>query len=163
MKALKIIQYGEIINSLDFQDVEMPELLANDILIEIFAAATNPIDHLIIAGFLKNINPLQFPAPIGFDVSGIVVKKGNNVMDFEIGDKVFSRVPGNRPGSFAEFIAVDSAVVAHMPNNVTYEKAAGIPLVGLTTLQSLEKVSIKEGDRVLIHAGSGGVGTFAIQ
>jgi NADPH:quinone reductase-like Zn-dependent oxidoreductase len=163
MKALKITQYGSIKDSLDFQEVEIPEVLENDVLIEVVASATNPIDNLIIEGFLKDISQLQFPAPIGFDVSGIVAKKGNKVTDFEIGDKVFSRVPTKHPGSFAEFIAVDSSAVAHMPNNVTYEEAASIPLVGLTSLQSLERVSIKEGDRVLIHAGSGGVGSFAIQ
>jgi len=163
MKALKIISYGKIEDSLEFQDEAIPEVGVSDVLIDIHAVSTNPIDYKIIEGNFKQVIPLSFPAPIGFDVSGKIIKKGDNVTHLNIGDEVFSRVPSERFGTFAEQIAVKADVVVKKPNNISFEEAAGIPLVGLTGLQSLNQGKIKEGDRVLIHAGSGGVGSFSIQ
>jgi NADPH:quinone reductase-like Zn-dependent oxidoreductase len=96
-------------------------------------------------------------------VAGVVVEKGKNVTHLEIGDEIFSRVPSNAPGTFAEYIAIDSEVVIKKPANIDFAAAASIPLVGLTTVQCFDKARLKAGDKVLIHAGSGGVGTFAIQ
>lgn len=163
MKALKITQYGEVSKSLTFQECPIPEIQDNEVLIEVYAAATNPIDYLLIMGFFKDSFPLQFPSGIGYDLSGVVTKKGSAVTDLEVGDKVFSRLPTVSPGSFAEYIAADSGVVAKMPGNLSFEEAGGMALVGLTAFQSFEQIQLKEGDRILIHAGSGGVGSFAIQ
>jgi NADPH:quinone reductase-like Zn-dependent oxidoreductase len=103
------------------------------------------------------------PSTSAYDVSGIVVEKGIEVSNFEIGDLVYSRVPQEQMGTLAELVAVTSHAVSKKPGNISFEEAAGLPLVGLTALQSLEYAGIKENDKVLIHAGSGGVGSFAIQ
>lgn len=163
MKALQIKGYGDVESNLAFNEVDKPLVKDHQIRIEIYAASVNPIDYKIIEGALKRINKLSFPAPIGFDVAGIVVEKGANVMDFNIGDEVYSRVPSVAPGTFAEFISVDSDAVCLKPSNLNFEQAASLPLVGLTTIQSFDTANLKSGDKVLIHAGSGGIGTFAIQ
>jgi len=163
MKALQIIKYGKISDSIDFNEVSKPTVQANDVLIEVKAAAINPIDKSIIQGNLQSLLPIQLPHTSAYDVSGVVVEKGNEVNNFEIGDLVYSRVPQEQMGTLAEFVAVTNAAVSKKPNNISFEEAAGIPLAGLTALQSLEAVNIKPGNKVLIHAGSGGVGSFAIQ
>ncbi len=163
MKALQIIKYGEIKDSLSFNEVEKPIVQANDVLLEVKAAAINPIDKLIIHGNLQGMLPIPFPSTIAYDVSGIVVDKGDEVSDFEIGDLVYSRVPQEQMGTLAEFVTVASTAVSKKPGNISFEEAASIPLAGLTALQSLEYAGIKENDKILIHAGSGGVGSLAIQ
>jgi NADPH:quinone reductase-like Zn-dependent oxidoreductase len=163
MKALQIVKYGNIEDSLVFNEVPKPIALVNDVLIEIQAAAINPIDKSIILGNLKGLLPIPLPSTSAYDVSGIVVEKGNEVSNFEIGDLVYSRVPQEQMGTLTEYIAVNSNAVSKKPSNISFEKAAGLPLAGLTALQSLEYAGIKENDKVLIHAGSGGVGSFAVQ
>jgi NADPH:quinone reductase-like Zn-dependent oxidoreductase len=127
------------------------------------AASLNPIDYKMVEGKLKEMIFLNLPATIGFDVSGVVVDKGKNVHNFEIGDEVYSRVPQEQMGTIAEFVSINSSVVAKKPKNSSFEEAAGLPLIGLTAIQALENVGLKKKDRILIHAGSGGVGSFAIQ
>ena len=163
MKALQLIKYGEIKDSLAFNDVNKPTIQPTDVLIEVKAAAINPIDKSIILGNLQSMLPIPFPSTMAYDVSGIVVEKGDNVGDFEIGDLVYSRVPQEQMGTIAEYVAVTSVTVSKKPGNISFEEAASLPLAGLTALQSLEYAGIKENDKVLIHAGSGGVGSFAIQ
>jgi NADPH:quinone reductase-like Zn-dependent oxidoreductase len=163
MKALQITGYGELKDNLALNEIEKPSISDHQVLIEIYAGSTNPIDYKIVEGIMKQVKKLKFPAPIGFDVAGVVVEKGKSVTHLEIGDEVFSRTPTDSPGSFAEFIAIDSEVVVKKPTNIDFYSAASVPLVGLTTVQSFEKARLKSGDKVLIHAGSGGVGTFAIQ
>ena len=163
MKALQIIKYGEIKDSLAFSEISPPSVQANDVLIEVKAAAINPIDKSIILGNLQGMLPIPLPSTSAYDVSGTVIDKGIDVSNFEIGDLVYSRVPQEQMGTLAELVAVTSHAVSKKPGNISFEEAAGLPLVGLTALQSLEYAGIKENDKVLIHAGSGGVGSFAIQ
>jgi len=163
MKALQIAKYGEIKDSLSFNEVSKPIIHANDVLIEVKAAAINPIDKLIVQGNLQAMLPIPLPSTVAYDVSGIVVEKGEEVDNFEIGDLVYSRVPQEQMGSIAEYVAVTNEAVSKKPGNISFEEAASIPLAGLTALQSLESVGIKENDKALIHAGSGGVGSLAIQ
>lgn len=163
MKALQITKYGELKESLKFAEVEKPAISDSEILIEVKAAALNPIDYKIVQGHLKEVLELDLPVGIGYDVSGVVTEIGSKVKDFKEGDEVYSRVPQEYMGTVAEFVAVDSSVVAHKPENVTFEKASSLPLTGLTAIQALEKVGLKKDDRILIHAGSGGVGSFAVQ
>ena len=163
MKALQIVKYGEIKESLAFNEVNKPTVQANDVLIAVKAAAINPIDKSIILGNLQGMLPIPLPSTSAYDVSGIVVEIGNEVSNFEIGDLVYSRVPQEQMGTLAEFVAVTSDAVSKKPGNISFEEAASLPLAGLTALQSLEYAGIKENDKVLIHAGSGGVGSFAIQ
>jgi NADPH:quinone reductase-like Zn-dependent oxidoreductase len=163
MKALQIIKYGEIKDSLAFNEVAKPVMQAKDVIIEVKAAAINPIDKSIILGNLQGLLPIPLPSTSAYDVSGVVVQIGNEVSDFEIGDLVYSRVPQEQMGTLAEYVAVTSDAVSKKPGNISFKEAASIPLAGLTALQSLEYAGIKENDKVLIHAGSGGVGSFAIQ
>jgi NADPH:quinone reductase-like Zn-dependent oxidoreductase len=163
MKALQIIKYGEIQDSLAFNEVNKPTVQATDLLIEVKAAAINPIDKSIILGNLQSMLPIPMPSTSAYDVSGIVVELGNDVSEFEIGDLVYSRVPQEQMGTIADYVAVTSTAVSKKPNNISFEEAASLPLAGLTAMQSLEYAGIKENDIVLIHAGSGGVGSFAIQ
>lgn len=163
MKALQIVKYGEIKDSLAFNEISKPAVQATDVLIEVKAAAINPIDKSIVLGNLQGLLPIPFPSTSAYDVSGIVVEKGDDVSDFEIGDLVYSRVPQEQMGTLAEYVAVTSVAVSKKPGNISFEEAAGLPLAGLTALQSLEFAGIKENDRILIHAGSGGVGSLAIQ
>ena len=163
MKALQVTGYGNVKNNLVFSEVEKPTIKDNQVLIEIHSASVNPIDYKIIEGLLKQIRKLTFPCPIGFDVAGIVAERGSNVTNLKVGDEVYSRVLSESPGTFAEYIAVDSDVVCLKPSNLSFSESASLPLVGLTTIQSFDKASLKPGNKVLIHAGSGGIGTFAIQ
>ncbi|WP_373517369.1 NADP-dependent oxidoreductase [Pricia sp.] len=163
MKALQIVKYGEIRDSLSINETERPVITPNDILVEVKAASLNPIDYKLVGGHLKDMVTLNFPATIGYDVSGVVVEKGTDVLDFEIGDEIYSRVPQQQMGTIAEFVAVQSDLVAKKPENISFEEASGLPLTGLTAIQALGSVGIKKNDRILIHAGSGGVGSFAVQ
>ena len=163
MRALQIVKYGEIKDSLAFNEVSKPAVQATDVLIEVKAAAINPIDKSIVLGNLQGLLPIPFPSTSAYDVSGIVVEKGDDVSNFEIGDLVYSRVPQEQMGTIAEYVAVTSEAVSKKPGNISFEEAAGLPLAGLTALQSLEFAGIKADDRILIHAGSGGVGSLAIQ
>ncbi len=163
MKALQIVKYGELKDGLSINEIEKPSINATNILIETKAASLNPIDFKLVSGGLKDMVPLSFPSTIGFDVSGVIVEKGTEVTNFKLGDEVYARVPQKQMGTVAEYVAVESAVVSKKPDNISFEEAAGLPLVGLTAIQALESVGLKENDRVLIQAGSGGVGSFAIQ
>ena len=163
MKALQLIKYGEIKDSLAYKEVDKPTVQSKDVLIEVKAAAINPIDKSIIAGNLQSFLPIPIPSGLAYDVSGIVVETGDEVSNFEIGDLVYSRVPQEQMGTLAAYVSVNSAAVSKKPGNISFAEAASIPLAGLTALQSLEYAGIKENDKVLIHAGSGGVGSFAIQ
>jgi len=163
MKALQIVKYGELKDGLSFTETERPTINATDILIETKAASLNPIDYKLVSGGLKEMVPLELPSTIGFDLSGIIIEKGEEVSNFEIGDAVYSRVPQNQMGTVAEYVAVDCNIVSKKPENISFEEAASLPLIGLTSVQALERVGLKAGDHILIHAGSGGVGSFAIQ
>jgi len=163
MKALQITKYGEISEGLEFNNIDKPSIGKQDVLVAVKAAALNPIDYKLVQGHLKDMMQLDLPTGIGYDMSGEIVEVGSEVNDFEVGDEVYGRVPQEYMGTVAEFVAVNAQVIAKKPTNVTFEKAASLPLAGLTAMQALQKADLKEGDRVLIHAGSGGVGSFAIQ
>jgi NADPH:quinone reductase-like Zn-dependent oxidoreductase len=163
MKAIQITGYGDINGNTVLSEIDKPVIKNNQVLIEIYAAGVNPVDYKIIGGAFKQISPLSFPASIGFDLSGKIVEAGSEVKNLAVGDEVFSRVPSDSAGTFAEFIAVDSSVVVKKPENISFEEVAGIPLVGLTTVQAFQIARLKPGDKVLIHAGSGGIGSFAVQ
>jgi NADPH:quinone reductase-like Zn-dependent oxidoreductase len=163
MKALQIKKYGEIRQGIAFENVAKPTIQNKDILITVKAASINPIDYKIVEGKLKDMLNLNLPVTIGYDVSGVVLEKGSGVSNFEIGDKVYARVPQAQMGTVAEFVAVNNELVSLKPENISFEQASGLPLTGLTAIQALESIGIKEDDRILIHAGSGGVGSFAIQ
>lgn len=141
-----------------------PVLREDDVLVEIHAASLNPLDSKIRDGEFKPLLPYRTPVILGHDVAGTVVRVGSNVRHFKPGDEIYARPRDGRIGTFAEFIAVNEADVALKPKNLSMEEAASIPLVGLTAWQVLvERAGLKKGQKVLVHAGSGGVGTIAIQ
>ncbi|HEU5139763.1 MAG TPA: NADP-dependent oxidoreductase [Bacillales bacterium] len=163
MKAVVIEQYGGT-DELKMTEMDQPALKDNDVLIEIAATSINPVDWKIREGYLQEKIKYEFPLILGLDAAGVVKEIGNKVTSFQVGDEVFTRPDILRNGTYAEYVAVDERLVAGKPDNLSFEEAASIPLVGLTSWQCLiDKVCIKEGERVLIHAGAGGVGNFAIQ
>lgn len=142
----------------------MPSVGEHDVLVEIHAASLNPIDFKIKEGKVKFLWSYKFPLIFGNDFSGVVVKVGERVKAFKPGDEVYGRPRKSRIGTLAEFIAVHEDDIWLKPQNLTFEEAASIPLVGLTTYQAFSDIlHLQKGQKILIHAGSGGVGTFAIQ
>ncbi|RZL76745.1 MAG: NADP-dependent oxidoreductase [Rhodococcus sp. (in: high G+C Gram-positive bacteria)] len=163
MKAFVLDRYGNN-DGVRFGEMPDPQLGPGDVLVQIHAASVNPLDLRIRQGKLKPVLPYRLPIVLGNDLAGVVVKVGRNARRFQPGDEVYARPDQSRIGAFAEFIAMDEDDVALKPRELTMEEAASVPLVGLTAWQALiEKANLQAGQKVLIHAGSGGVGTFAIQ
>ena len=163
MKAFILDKYKKK-GALRFGDMPEPALGNDDVLVEVHAAGLNLLDSKIRDGEFKPILPYRPPFILGHDMAGTVVRVGSNVRQFKPGDEVYARPRDGRVGTFAEFITINEADAALKPKNLTMEEAASIPLVGLTAWQALvELADLKKGQKVLIHAGSGGVGTFAIQ
>src|SRR6184192_2470000 len=163
MKAFIVDRYGSA-DRVRAGEVPDPEMREDDVLIEIHAAGVNPLDSKIRDGEFKLLLPYRLPLILGNELAGVVIRVGSRVRRFKSGDEVYARPDKNRIGTFAEFIAVSEDDLAIKPKSLTMEEAASIPLVGLTAWQALiEKAKLKKGQKVLIHAGSGGVGTFAIQ
>ena len=163
MKKVLITGYGTIEDNVQLADVQTPQIKQNELLIEVYYASINPIDYKIIAGAMKAVNKLTFPASIGFDFSGKVIQRGNKVSKFAINDYVYGRVPDELSGTFSECIALDEKYLNKAPTNLSLKAASSIPLVALTVLQAFAKVSLSKHETVLIHAGSGGIGSIAIQ
>src|SRR5213083_887114 len=163
MKAFILDRYGSA-DRVWAGDMPDPELREDDVLVQIHAAGVNLLDSKIRNGEFKLILRYRLPLILGHDVAGVVVRVGSRVRRFKPGDEVYARPDAHRIGSFAEFIAMNEDDVAIKPERLTMEEAASVPLVALTAWQALvEKANLKKGQKVLIHAGSGGVGTFAIQ
>ena len=163
MRAFLLNGYGAIDDHVKLADVADPAPGAGDVLIEIHAASLNPIDFKIARGDLKRVSKYQLPRTFGFDASGVVLSAGTRATSFKAGDAVYVRSSRDTIGTFAEKISLPEKFVALKPARVSHAEAASLPLVGLTTLQGFEKVGARAGQRILIHAGAGGIGTFAIQ
>ncbi|AQU78961.1 MULTISPECIES: NADP-dependent oxidoreductase [Planococcus] len=163
MRAIIIDSYGGI-EQLKEREVETPTINENQVLVEVHATSINPIDWKLREGYLKEMLPWEFPIILGWDAAGVVAKIGTNVKHFKVGDRVFTRPATTRQGTYAEFVPVEEQLLAHMPESMTFEEGAAIPLAGLTAYQCLvDFAEVKKGDKVLIHAGAGGVGSMAIQ
>lgn len=163
MKAFLLERYAKG-QPLRQADVPEPPLRDDEVLVEVHAASVNLLDAKIRNGDFKLFLPYKLPIALGHDVAGVVVKVGPQVRQFKLGDEVYARPDDFRIGSFAEYIPIREASLALKPRGLTMEEAASIPLVGLTAWQALvEKAGLRTGQKVFIQAGSGGVGTFAIQ
>ena len=161
MKAIILDRYGR---SLRLGEMPEPELRDDEVLVQVHAAGVNMLDAKIKSGEFKRVLPYRLPLILGHDVAGVVVRVGPRARQFKPGDEVYSRPDDFRIGAFAEFIAIKETSLALKPKALTMTEAASIPLVGLTAWQALiEKANLKKGQKVFIQAGSGGVGTFAIQ
>jgi len=163
MKAFIVNRYGKK-EKLQLTEIAEPVVKETDVLVQVYSAGVNLLDSKIRNGEFKMILPYATPFTLGHDVSGVVTKVGSNVSKFKVGDEVYARPADYRIGTFAEFISMNENDVASKPKNLSMEETASIPLVGLTAWQALvEKANLKKGQKVFIQAGSGGVGTFAIQ
>lgn len=162
MKAAVIDHYKQEMPQI--KDVSIPDIRPNDVLVKVIAASINPIDVKTKDGGLKMLLKYEMPMIMGSDFAGVVVKTGEYVSNYQVGDAVFGRVQKDRIGTFAEYLAVDRGDIAPKPQNLTFEEAASIPLVGLTSYQALHDImDIQPGQKVMIQGGSGGIGTIAIQ
>jgi NADPH:quinone reductase-like Zn-dependent oxidoreductase len=163
MKAFIVKNYGKK-EKLHLTDWAEPTVNENDVLVQVHSAGVNLLDSLIRNGDFKLFLPYKPPFVNGHDVAGVVTRIGSKVSKFKIGDEVYSRPSNYRVGTFAEYISIDENDVALKPKNLSMEEAGSIPLVGLTAWQALVEIGkIKKGQKVFIQAGSGGVGTVAIQ
>lgn len=161
MRALAIRRYKA---PLEIMELPLPEPGRGDLLVRVRAAGVNPLDSKIRDGDVKVLLPFSFPLVLGTDLAGDVVAVGPGVTRFQVGDAVYSRLDSERIGAFAECALVRESAAARKPARLDYVQAASLPLVGLTAWQALIGLArLQAGQKVLIHAGSGGVGTFAIQ
>lgn len=163
MKAFVVDRYGDA-DAVRAAEVPDPSVGARDVLVRVRAAAVNPVDLKIRNGDLKAVLPLRAPFVLGNDVAGTVVAVGAQVTRFAVGDEVYAHPEQNRMGTFADLVAIHQDDVASKPTTLSMEEAASVPLVGLTVWQALvERAGLRPGQKILIHAGAGGVGTLAIQ
>ncbi len=163
MKALIFKRYSKPAQPV-FADIPKPALKPNEILVQVHAVGLNPIDTMIPKGIFKQILQFQLPATLGSDLAGVVIETGSRVTRFKAGDAVFASLFDLGNGSLAEYAIVPEHAAALKPSNLDFVQAASIPMVGLTAWQALtERARVKPGQKVFIPAGSGGIGTFAIQ
>lgn len=145
MQAMVIDKYGN--NPVHEQTMPMPEVGLNEVRVKIKAASVNPIDFKIRDGQLKPLLKFNFPLILGNDFSGVVTAVGSNVDQYQVGDNVYGRPRKDKIGTFAEYIAIDVSEIAPMPEGLSYEEAASLPLVGLTAYQALNEVMHLQADR----------------
>lgn len=163
MKAARIHAYGAA-SEIRIEAAPMPTLNDDDVLIRVVATSVNPVDWKIRKGYLKDLIPYEMPLIMGLDVSGIIEKIGPRVTRFHPGDAVYSRPDTRRNGAYAEYIAVKETEVTAKPTTISHVEAASLPLVSITAWEALfTTANLTAGQRVLIHAGAGGVGSIAVQ
>ena len=162
MKAFVVSHYGP--DGLKATDLPTPETGPNDVLVDVRAASINPLDKMVRNGEFKQLIKYKLPFVLGHDVSGVVTRVGSGVRGFKAGDEVYARPRDLRIGTFAETIAIDAADVALKPASLSFEEAAAVPLVALAAWQALvDLADVQTGQKVLVHAGAGGLGSTVIQ
>lgn len=163
MKALTFRRYGKS-PDIGFADVSIPTLRDDEMLVEVHAVGLNPIDNMIPTGMFKPVLKFDLPATMGSDLAGVVKQVGSRVTRFKPGDAVFASLFDLGTGSLAEFAVVPERAAAPKPTNLDFVQAASVPMVGLTSWQAMkERAGVRRGHKVFIPAGSGGIGSFAIQ
>ncbi|WP_122663391.1 NADP-dependent oxidoreductase [Pseudomonas viridiflava] len=163
MRALVFKRYGKS-PDVGFAQVSLPALKPNEVLVEVHAAGINPIDNMIPTGLFKPVLKFQLPAVQGSDLAGVITEVGSGVTRFKVGDAIFASLFDLGNGSIAEFAVVPETAAALKPANLDFVQAASIPMVGLTSWQAFkERADLQPGQKVFIPAGSGGIGSFAIQ
>jgi len=163
MKAVRIHAYGDR-SVLSFEDAPKPEIQPDEVLVRIIAASVNPVDWKIREGYLKSMIPYEFPLTLGWDFSGVIEASGAEVSNFRVGEAVFSRPDIARNGTYAEYVAVRAAEIARKPKTISHLEAASLPLAGITAWETVVTIGqLAPGQRALIHAASGGVGSLAVQ
>lgn len=166
MRAAQINTYGDTKVVMINQNAQKPKITDNQVLVRMHAAAVNPVDWKIRAGYLQSFRPVQFPFTLGMDFSGIIEEVGASAPHFKKHDAVFgmANVFSGGTGAFADFICVDASAISFKPNSVNDVEAAALPMVGVSAWQALvDYMQLKQGQKILIHGGSGGIGMMAIQ
>jgi NADPH:quinone reductase-like Zn-dependent oxidoreductase len=166
MRAVQIKKFGPVEKVLKIEEIPVPTVGDENVLVEVHATSMNPFDYKTINGAIeiKSLVNHKFPLTVGIDLSGTVSRVGSRVTRFRPGDEVFAKMPGETSGAFSEFVVTKESWLAPKPKTISHEEAASIPLVGLTTWQALiDTANLKKGQKVFIQGGSGGIGTFAIQ
>ena len=163
MKAVRIHDYGNV-DVLAYEDAPMPSISPTDVLVRVVGASVNPVDWKIREGYLRQMISYSLPLTLGWDVSGVVEAVGSGVSRFKVGDAVYSRPDIKRNGTYADYVAIREDEVAHKPTTISHIEAASLPLAGITAWEALFTAGqLAAKQRVLIHAGSGGVGSLAVQ
>lgn len=162
MRAAQITKYSKKLH-VQINEIPIPEIADNEVLVKVKAAAVNPLEMLIITGSVKLIQDYEFPLTLGNELTGVIEKVGKNVTEFHVGDAIYTRLPLEKIGAFAEYAAIDAGSIALMPKNLTYVEAATAPLAGLTAYQGLhEELEAQSGKSVFIPGGSGSFGQMAV-
>jgi NADPH:quinone reductase-like Zn-dependent oxidoreductase len=162
MKAFVVTRYGP--DGLAPTEVPDPTVGPGDVLVDVRAASINPLDTMVRNGEFKQLIRYRPPFPLGHDLAGVVTAVGADVRGFQVGDEVYARPRDRRIGTFAESIAVDADDVAPKPASLSFEESAAVPLVALASWQALVDVAeVQPGQKVLVHAGAGGLGSTAVQ
>lgn len=162
MKAFVVTRYGP--DGLEAADVPAPTVGPRDVLVDVRAASINPLDKMVRNGELKQLLKYKPPFALGHDVSGVVTEVGSEVRDFKVGDEIYARPRDLRIGTFAEQIAIDTDDIALKPTSLSFDEAAAVPLVALAAWQAMVGLAdVKPGQKVLVHAGGGGLGSTVVQ
>lgn len=162
MKAAQIPKYSKQFK-VEVRDIPVPEITDQEVLVKVKAAAVNHLELLIATGSVKLIQDYEFPLTLGNELTGIVEKVGKNVTEFQVGDSIYSRLPLQKIGAFAEYAAIQADAIAPLPGNLDFVTGAAAPLTGLTAYQSLhEELGAKAGESLFIPGGSGSFGQMAI-
>jgi NADPH:quinone reductase-like Zn-dependent oxidoreductase len=162
MRAFVVEKYGK--DGLRSSDVAEPTVGPHDVLVRVSAASINPLDKMVRNGEFKQLIKYKRPFTLGHDLSGVVTSVGGQARDFKVGDEIYARPRDLRIGAFAEYIAIDQADVAFKPKSLTMEEAAAVPVVALAAWQSLVEVAhLQRGQKILVHAGAGGLGATVVQ
>lgn len=162
MKAVQIDNYSKTIDSVKIREVSIPEIKPDEVLVRVKSVGINPVDNMITRGEVKLITPYSFPLTIGNELVGVIEKTGEKVTEFKEGDRVFSRLPTNKIGAFAEYVAINKKDLAKIPEYLSFNEAAAIPLTALTAYQALDILQVKSGETLFISGGSGGFGAMAV-
>lgn len=162
MKAAQVTKYDKNSISVSIVEANKPYIASEQVLVKVSTAGVNPVDNMISRGEVKLIVPYKLPFIAGNEVVGVIVEKDSSVKGFKVGDRVFSRLPLNSIGAFAEYVAVDAQAIAKVPDYLSDEEAAGVPLTSLTIMQALELMKTKPGETIFISGGTGSVGAMAI-
>lgn len=147
---------------LEIKDVPVPEIGENEVLVKVKYAGVNPLDNMIVREEVKLITPYKYPLVMGNEFSGVVEKTGSNVADFNEGDRVYARMPLDRIGAFAEYVAIDKDAIAIIPDYLDFDEAACVPLTALTAIQAFELMNPSNGESIFISGGTGSLGAMAI-
>ena len=162
MKVVQIDNYSKTIDSVKIREINIHEIKPDEVLVRVKSVGINPVDNMITRGEVKLITPYSFPLSIGNELAGVIEKTGEKVTEFKEGDRVFSRLPTNKIGAFAEYVAINKKDLAKIPEYLSFNEAAAIPLTALTAYQALDILQVKSGETLFISGGSGGFGAMAV-